>query len=154
MSPAATRVRVLIADDTPAQREGWRMILSAQPDIDIVGEVGDGARALAVVRRDPTDVVLMDLHMPRVNGLAASERITTDGQVQALGPAPRVVLATALDLDDHVVDAARAGVFAVIYKDLEPDALLSTIRAAARAVETAIATPGAAGPSAGRDRRG
>ena len=130
------------------------MILAAQPDIDIVGEVGDGARALAVVRREPTDVVLMDLHMPRVNGLAASERITTDGQVRQLGPAPRVVLATALDLDDHVVDAARAGVFAVVYKDLEPDALLSTIRAAARAVDLATAAPTAARPDAGRGRRG
>ncbi len=130
------------------------MILAAQPDIDIVGEVGDGARALAVVRREPTDVVLMDLHMPRVNGLAASERITTDGQVRQLGPAPRVVLATALDLDDHVVDAARAGVFAVVYKDLEPDALLATIRAAARAVDLANAAPNAARPGAGRGRRG
>ena len=154
MSPAASRVRVLIADDTPAQREGWRMILAAQPDIDIVGEVGDGARALAVVRREPTDVVLMDLHMPRVNGLAASQRITTDSQVRQLGPAPRVVLATALDLDDHVVDAARAGVFAVVYKDLEPDALLSTIRAAARAVDLATAAPTDARPDAGRGRRG
>lgn len=153
MTPAApARVRVLIADDTPAQRDGWRMILSAQPDIDIVGEVGDGARALAIVRRESTDVVLMDLHMPRVNGLAASERITTDAQVRSLGAPPRIVLATALDLDDHVVDAARAGVFAVVYKDLEPEALLSTIRAAARAVEvdTDPASAGDAGTTRGR----
>lgn len=127
------------------------MILGTQPDLIVAGEVGDGARALAVVRRQPIDVVLMDLHMPRVNGLAASERIAADPTVRGLGPAPRVVLATAFDLDDHVVAAARAGVFAVVYKDIEPEALLSTIRAAARAVDPEA--PHAvtdAGPSRGR----
>lgn len=125
--------RVLIADDSPQQRAGWRMILESQPDIEIVGEAGDGARALAIVRREPTDVVVLDLHMPRVNGLAASTRITTDAMVKQLGPAPRIVLVTALDLDDHVADAARAGVFAVVYKDVEPEALLEIVRAAAAA---------------------
>jgi len=107
------------------------MLLDSQPGITVVGEVGDGARALAVVRREPVDVVLMDLHMPRVNGLAASARITSDAEVRQQGPAPRIVLATALDLDDHVAEAARAGVFAVVYKDIEPDALLEIVRAAA-----------------------
>ncbi len=131
----APAFRVLIADDSPQQRAGWRMILESQPDIEIVGEAGDGARALAIVRREPTDVVVLDLHMPRVNGLAASTRITSDAMVQQLGPAPRIVLVTALDLDDHVADAARAGVFAVVYKDVEPEALLEIVRAAA------VATP-------------
>ncbi|MDX2025392.1 response regulator transcription factor [Microcella sp.] len=126
-------VRVVIADDAPLQRSGWRMILDSQPDIDVVGEAGDGARALAIVRREPTDVVILDLHMPRVNGLAASARISTDAAVRELGPAPRIVLATALDLDDHVAEAARAGVFAVVYKDVEPEALLEVVRAAAAA---------------------
>lgn len=129
-------VRVLIADDASAQRAGWRMVLDSQPDIMVVGEVGDGARVLAAVRREPVDVVLMDLHMPRVNGIAASTRITTDEMVRTQGAAPRVVLATALDLDDHVAEAARAGVFAVVYKDIEPDALLEIIRAAAASPET------------------
>jgi DNA-binding NarL/FixJ family response regulator len=134
---AAPAIRVLIADDAPLQRAGWRMILESQPDITVIGEAGDGARALAIVRRESTDVVILDLHMPRVNGLAASARITTDAMVRERGPAPRIVLATALDLDDHVVDAARAGVFAVIYKDVDPDALLNIVRAAAAAVEGA-----------------
>lgn len=129
----APTIRVLIADDSPQQRAGWRMILESQPDIEIVGEAGDGARALAIVRREPTDVVVLDLHMPRVNGLAASTRMTSDAMVQQLGPAPRIVLVTALDLDDHVADAARAGVFAVVYKDVEPEALLEIVRAAAAA---------------------
>ena len=65
---------MLIADDAPLQRAGWRMILESQPDITVIGEAGDGARALAIVRRESTDVVILDLHMPRVNGLAASAR--------------------------------------------------------------------------------
>lgn len=132
-SAPARVIRVLIADDAPLQRAGWRMILESQPDIVVVGEAGDGARALAIVRREPTDVVVLDLHMPRVNGLAASGRITSDAMVRELGPAPRIVLATALDLDDHVADAARAGVFSVIYKDIEPEALIEIVRAAAAA---------------------
>lgn len=147
-APAARPpVRVLIADDAPHQRAGWRMVLDSQPDLTVIGEAGDGARALAIVRREPTDVVLMDLHMPRVNGLAASERITGDAAVRALGPAPRIVLATAIDLDDHVAEAARAGVFAVVYKDIDPESLLEIVRAAGAA----------AGPDEGpasRERRG
>ncbi len=148
---ARSRVRVLIADDAPAQRAGWRMVLESQPDMTVVGEVGDGARALAVVRREPVDVVLMDLHMPRVNGIVASTRITTDAVVLEQGAAPRVVLATALDLDDHVAEAARAGVFAVVYKDIEADALLEIIRAAAASAPDPA--NGDAGDRAG-ERRG
>lgn len=147
-SPAARPpVRVLIADDAPHQRAGWRMVLDSQPDVTVIGEAGDGARALAIVRREPTDVVLMDLHMPRVNGLAASERITSDAAVHALGPAPRIVLATAIDLDDHVAEAARAGVFAVVYKDIDPESLLEIVRAAGAAL---VPDEG----SAPRERRG
>jgi CheY-like chemotaxis protein len=73
--------------------------------------------------------------MPRVNGLVASERITTDQAVSELGPAPRIVLATALELDDHVAEAARAGVFAVVHKDVDPEALLEIVRAAAVSVD-------------------
>ncbi len=128
-------IAVVIADDSRHQRTGWRMVLESQADISIVGEAGDGARALAIVRRAPTDVVLIDLHMPRVNGLVASQRILTDEVVNELGPAPRIVLATALELDDHVAEAARAGVFAVVHKDVEPEALLEIVRAAAVAVD-------------------
>lgn len=128
-------ISVVIADDSRHQRTGWRMVLESQSDITIVGEAGDGARALAIVRRTPTDVVLMDLHMPRVNGLVASERITHDATVLELGPAPRIVLATALELDDHVADAARAGVFAVVHKDVYAESLLEIVRTAALAVD-------------------
>ncbi|MDO9590137.1 MAG: response regulator transcription factor [Microcella sp.] len=128
-------IGVLIADDSRHQRTGWRMVLESQPDITIIGEAGDGAQTLAIVRRSLTDVVLMDLHMPGVNGLVASERIATDAAVRDRGAVPRIVLATALELDDHVAEAASAGVFAVVHKDLEPEALLEIVRAAALAVD-------------------
>lgn len=127
-------IRVAIADDQPLQRDGFRMVLESQPDIRVVGEAGDGAQLLSIVRRMETDVVLMDIQMPRVNGLAASERVAEDEQVlERQGRPPRVVLVTAVDLDDHLPAAAAAGVFAVLYKDVSPDGLLETIRAAATA---------------------
>ena len=107
------------------------MVLESQADIEIVGEAVDGAHALAQVRRTLTDVVLMDIRMPRVNGLIAAERITTDARTRELGPAPRIVLVTALDLDDHVAPAAEAGAFSVLYKDASPEMLLEAIRSAA-----------------------
>lgn len=124
-------IRVLITDDQPMQRAGFRMVLDSQADIEVVGEAGDGAQALAHARRIPTDVVLMDIRMPRVNGLVASERITSDARVQALGAVPRIILVTALDLDQHVPSAAEAGVYAMVYKDVAPETLLSIVRAAA-----------------------
>ena len=69
-------ISVLIVDDQPLQRAGFRLILDSQPDITVIGEAGDGAQALAQVRRTQTDVVLMDIRMPRVNGMVATERIT------------------------------------------------------------------------------
>ena len=124
-------ISVLIVDDQPLQRAGFRLILDSQPDITVIGEAGDGAQALAQVRRTKTDVVLMDIRMPRVNGMVATERITSDATVLGLGRAPRVVLVTALELDEHVPAAADVGAFAMLYKDVEPDVLLETIRGAA-----------------------
>lgn len=125
-------IRVLLADDSPLQREGWRLVLGTQPDIEVVGEAGDGAQALGIVRRTPVDVVLMDIQMPRVNGLRATERILGDEQVRELG-APRILLLATVDLDEHVAAAAMAGAYAVLWKDAEPEALLDTIRDAAAA---------------------
>lgn len=129
---AAVPINVVIVDDEHLQREGYRMVLESQKDITVVGEAGDGAQALALVRRVPTDVVVMDVRMPRVNGFTATERILGDAQVKALGRAPRVVLVTALDLDDHIPTAAKAGAYAVLYKDVPPAALLEAIRGAAK----------------------
>ena len=121
-----------IVDDQPLQREGYRLVLGNTPGIEVVGEARDGAQALAFTRRTKTDVVLMDIRMPRVNGFVATERITSDPQVRELGVPPRVVLVTALDLDDHISTAARSGAYAVLYKDVAPEALIEAIRGAAK----------------------
>ena len=124
-------IRVVIADDQKLQRDGFRMILESQLDIAVVGEAGDGKQALTLLRREPVDVVLMDIEMPRMNGLVASARVASDQRVLANGPAPRIILLTAVDVDDHVVAAASAGAFAVMFKDTAPEDLLGAIRDAA-----------------------
>ena len=129
---AAEPIRVLVADDHVLFRRGLEMVLQAEGDITVVGEAGDGAQALAFVRRNKADVVLMDVRMPRVNGFTATERISSDAQVRTLGAPPRVVLVTALDLDDHIPTAAKAGAYAVLYKDVPAEALLEAIRGAAK----------------------
>jgi DNA-binding NarL/FixJ family response regulator len=125
-------IRVLLADDSALQREGWRLVIGSQPDVEVVGEAGDGAQALGLLRRTPADVVLMDIQMPRVNGLTATERILGDAQVREQGT-PRIILLATVDLEDHVPAAAMAGAYAVLWKDSEPEALLDTIREAASA---------------------
>lgn len=132
MPPRKQPIRVVIADDQALQREGYRMVLEATKGIEVVGEAGDGAQLLAVVRRAAADVVLMDIQMPRVNGLVAAERVLNDAQVRELeGRAPRIILLTAVDVDEHVAAAVAAGVFAVLFKDIEPEALIEAIRSAA-----------------------
>ena len=121
----------LLVDDSSQQRLGWRMILEAHPDIEVVAEAPDGARALALARRMPLDVVVMDVRMPRVGGLAAAERIRTDAQVREQGGPPGIVLMTALDLEDFVGPSAEVGADALLYKDVEPEALLAAVLAAA-----------------------
>ncbi len=125
-------IRVLLADDSHLQREGWRLVLGSQPDVEVVGEAGDGAQALGLLRRTTADVVLMDIQMPRVNGLTATERILGDAQVREQGM-PRIILLATVDLEDHVPATAMAGAYAVLWKDSEPEALLDTIREAAAA---------------------
>lgn len=125
-------VRLLLVDDSPWQREGWALLVGSQSDLEVIGLAGDGAQALALLRAERADVVLMDIQMPRVNGLVATERILGDEKVRELGPPPRVILVTSVDLDDHVAAAAQAGAYAVLYKDTEPEALFDVIRQAAR----------------------
>jgi len=125
-------IRVLLADDSHLQREGWRLVLGSQPDVEVVGEAGDGSAALSMARALRADVVLMDIQMPRVNGLTATERILGDETIRAAG-APRILLLATVDLEQHVPAAAMAGAYAVLWKDSEPEALLDTIREAASA---------------------
>jgi len=124
-------IRVVLVDDSRQQREGQRLLIGSQSEFLVVGQAGDGAQALAVLRRESADVVLMDIQMPRVNGLAATERILGDAQVRENGRLPRIVLLASVDLEDHVPAAAVAGAYAVLYKDVDPERLFETIREAA-----------------------
>jgi DNA-binding NarL/FixJ family response regulator len=125
-------VRMLLVDDSPWQREGWAVLFGSQPDLDVVGQASDGAQALAFLRKERVDVVLMDIQMPRVNGLTATQRILGDEGVLGNGLPPRIILVTGIDLEDYIPAAAQAGAYAVLYKDAEPEALFDVIREAAR----------------------
>ena len=124
-------IRVVLVDDSRQQREGYRLLIGSQSEFSVIAQAGDGAQALAVLRRESADVVLMDIQMPRVNGLAATERILGDAQVRETGRPPRIVLLASVDLEDHVPAAAVAGAYAVLYKDVDPERLFETIREAA-----------------------
>jgi DNA-binding NarL/FixJ family response regulator len=120
------RIRVLIVDDQPLLRVGFRMILSAEPDIDVVGEAGDGRTAIEAAHRLAPDVVLMDIRMPGMDGVEATRHLMTDGDRR-----PRVLILTTFDLDEYIVEALRAGAAGFLVKDAPPDELLHAIRVVA-----------------------
>ncbi len=126
-------IRVVIVDDSRPQRAGWALVIGSQPDLQVVGEARDGALALRMLRKEAADVALVDIRMPGIDGFVTAERIRTDQKVLSIGPAPRVILMASLDLDEQVPPAAEAGAYAVLYKDVEPEALLAAIRDAAAA---------------------
>ena len=130
-------VRVLVVDDHPVVRGGVVGWLAAQPDIDVVGEASDGLEALAAVAEHEPDVVLMDLRMPRMDGVAATERIS------AAHPAVRVLVLTTYDTDADIVRAVEAGASGYLLKDTPLPQLADAVRAAARG-ETVLAPPVAA----------
>ncbi|HET9899847.1 MAG TPA: response regulator transcription factor, partial [Actinomycetes bacterium] len=104
MTDQRSQVRVLLVDDQPLLRTGFRLILEAEPDLVVVGEAGDGNQACELARTARPDVVLMDIRMPRMDGVEATRRITgTDRDT-----APRVLVLTTFDLDEYVVEALRA----------------------------------------------
>lgn len=119
-------IRVVLADDERLVRAGFRMILGAEPDITIVAEAGDGREAVQAVRQHPTDVVLMDIRMPNVDGLEATRRILA-------GPRdpPRIIVLTTFDLDEYVYEALRAGASGFLLKDAPEERLIAAIRVAA-----------------------
>lgn len=121
----------MVVDDSSHQRLGWRMILTSQDDLEVVAEAPDGARAIALAQRMPLDVIVMDVRMPWVGGLTATDRIRSDAKVREQGGPPGIVLMTALDLEDLVGPAAEAGADVLLYKDVEPEHLLAAVRAAA-----------------------
>jgi DNA-binding NarL/FixJ family response regulator len=118
-------IRVLLVDDQSLLRLGFRMVLEAQPDIEVVGEAGDGAQAVAMTRSLHPDVVLMDVRMPVMDGIQATR------QIVASGSAARILVLTTFNLDEYVFAALRAGASGFLLKDVPPADLLSGIRAVA-----------------------
>ena len=130
-------IRVLLADDQPLVRAGFRALLDAQPDIEVVGEAADGEEALRRVCELLPDVVLMDIRMPVVDGLAATRHIDEDAGLQDV----RVVVLTTFELDEYVFEAIRSGASGFLVKDTEPDELLRAVRAVVAG--DALLSPGA-----------
>ncbi len=156
MSP----VRVLIADDQALVRAGFRMILDAEEDLDVVGEAVDGLQAVELCRRLKPDVVLMDIRMPELVGIEATRRVVAlDGD-----PPIRVLMLTTFDLNEYVYEALRAGASGFLLKDVPPEQLAAGIRVVAQGEallapsitkrliqEFAAAAPVAATPPKGLD---
>ena len=118
-------IRVLIADDQELVRTGFRVILDAEPDLEVVGEAGDGRETVELVPEKCPDVVLMDIRMPNLDGIEATRRIT------ALPRAPRVLMLTTFDLDEYVYEALRAGASGFLLKDAGADELLHAVHVVA-----------------------
>jgi len=121
-------IRTLLADDQTLVRAGFRSILSDETDIEVVGEAGTGAEAVARVRETRPDVVLMDIRMPDVDGLEATRRIVTDPRLEHV----KVIILTTFDLDEYVYGALRAGAGGFLVKDTEPAELIHAVRVVAR----------------------
>jgi DNA-binding NarL/FixJ family response regulator len=119
--------RVLVADDQALVRAGFRALLDAEPDIEVVAEAADGVEALELTRRERPDVALMDIRMPRMDGLEATRQITSDLRLAGT----RVVVLTTFELDDYVFGALRAGASGFLLKDIEPPDLVTAVRVAA-----------------------
>ncbi|MEU4201383.1 response regulator transcription factor [Streptomyces sp. NPDC045470] len=118
-------IRVLLADDQLLVRAGFRALLDAQPDIEVVGEAADGEEALLALRDLCPDAVLMDIRMPVLDGLAATRQITEDPRLSAV----KVVMLTTFELDEYVFEAIRCGASGFLVKDTEPEELVRAVRA-------------------------
>jgi DNA-binding NarL/FixJ family response regulator len=129
-------IRVLIADDQALVRAGFRALLDAQDDVEVVGEAIDGAEAVRLAARYRPDVVLMDIRMPGLDGLEATRRIAADPTLSDV----RIVILTTFDLDEYVFEALRVGASGFLVKDTEPVDLLRGIRAVASG--DALLSPG------------
>ncbi|GAA1376967.1 response regulator [Catellatospora chokoriensis] len=118
-------IRVVVADDEPAVRSGIVLILGTHPDIEVVGEAADGARAVELCRRERPDVALLDVRMPVLDGIAATREIVAQRLAQ-------VLILTTFDLDEYVFGGLRAGAAGFLLKDIEAGALADAVRTVAR----------------------
>ena len=121
-------VRLLIADDQALIRAGFKLILDAEPDIEVVGEADDGLQAVEAVDRLKPDVVLMDIRMPHIDGIEATRRVLAMGHE----PPTRVLVLTTFDLNEYVYDALRAGASGFLLKDVPPEQLVAGVHVVSR----------------------
>lgn len=119
-------IRVLLVDDQRLVRSGFRLILESEDDVTVVGEAADGVEAVELTARARPDVILMDVQMPRLDGLAATRQI-----LAADGPHPQVVMLTTFDRDDYVFEALRAGAAGFLLKNAPPEELVAAVRVVA-----------------------
>jgi DNA-binding NarL/FixJ family response regulator len=129
-------IRVVLADDQALVRAGFRALLDAEPDIEVVGEAADGDEAVGLAESLRPDVVLMDIRMPGTDGLEATRRIAEDGRLAGV----RVIIVTTFALDEYVFEAIRGGASGFLVKDTEPADLIRGVRAVARG--DALLSPG------------
>ena len=154
-------IRVLLVDDQALLRAGFRALLDSDPAITVVGEAADGAEAVELALETTPDVVLMDVQMPRVDGLAATARITSAPGLSAT----RVIVLTTFELDEYVFGALRAGASGFLLKDIEPQALIDAVRlvhdgqallapqVTRRLIEAFVSSAPVSSPSQARRRR-
>ncbi|MDH6111191.1 DNA-binding NarL/FixJ family response regulator [Kitasatospora sp. MAP12-15] len=121
-------IRVMLVDDQELLRTGFRMVLQSQGDIEITAEAGDGAQALEVLRHTQVDVILMDVRMPRLDGVQATRRICLAADGSPLPDAPHVLILTTFDLDEYAFAALKAGASGFLLKDVPPTELVAAIR--------------------------
>ena len=121
-------IRVVLADDQALIRAGFRLLIDAADDLQVVGEAADGEQAVAAARRERADVVMMDIRMPGVDGLEATRRISADEDLAGV----KVVILTTFESDEYVYQALRAGASGFLVKDTEPAELIQAVRVAAR----------------------
>lgn len=136
----SARIRVALVDDQALFRTGIRMLVSSQPDLEFAGEAGTGLEGVELAAQQRLDVILMDIRMPVMDGIEATERIlaAADARVQAR---PRVIVLTTFDLDEAAIRAIRGGASGFLLKDSDPEFLLASIRAVHAG--TAVVAPGA-----------
>ena len=119
------KIRIVIADDQALVRSGFRLIVDARPDLEVVGEAEDGVQAVALVEELDPDVILLDIRMPNLDGIEATKRIVDSGS------STRILVLTTFDLDEYVYGAIRAGASGFLLKDVRPNELVDAIRVVA-----------------------
>ena len=128
MSTPESPIKVAIVDDQQLLRAGFTMVINSQPDLQVVAEAGDGAAAFELLRDLDVDVVLMDIRMPQLDGLAVTAKLTEYWATRVPEVTPRILILTTFDLDEYALEAIRSGASGFLLKDAPPEEMLNAIR--------------------------